>query len=144
MVRFIAHRGNTRGPSDSENREFYLLHALNQGHMVEADVIAYQDQLYLGHDEPQEKVSEKLISNSDVIFHAKTLEALMILIDADVHCFWHQEDTVTITNQGYIWCYPGVHPAHQKSIWLDLHSQKLPTIDPQIYGICGDYEDILK
>lgn len=144
MVKFIAHRGNTNGSTDQENQNDYLLDALNKGHMVEADVILYNDKLHLGHDEPQELISQRLLENTNVIFHAKNLQALTALMDKNLHCFWHQEDTVTITNQGYIWCYPGIHPAHRNSIWLDLHNKKLPKIDPQIYAICGDYEDIIK
>ena len=144
MVKFIAHRGNTRGPTDQENCEDYLHAALSKGYMVEADVILHDDQLYLGHDEPQQKVSDSLLENSDVVFHAKTVETLLALLDKNLHCFWHQADRVTITNQGFIWCYPGVHPVHPKAIWLDLHDKPLPdTIDPSIYAVCGDYTRIL-
>lgn len=144
MVKFIAHRGNTRGPTDQENQTDYLLAALSKGYMVEADVILYNEKLYLGHDEPQELLSDQLLENPNVIFHAKNLEALTALMDKNLHCFWHQVDRVTITNQGFIWCYPGVHPVHPKAIWLDLHDMPLPkVIDPCIYAVCGDYTRML-
>jgi hypothetical protein len=144
MVKFIAHRGNTSGPTDEENYQDYLLEALNKGYMAEADVILHNDKLYLGHDEPQQLLSEQLIENTGVIFHAKNLEALTVLMDKNLHCFWHQADHVTITSRGFIWCYPGVHPVHPKAIWLDLHDKPLPdAIDPGIYAVCGDYTRIL-
>jgi hypothetical protein len=144
MVKFIAHRGNTRGPKNHENQQDYLYAALAKGYMVEADVILYNEKLYLGHDEPQELLSDQLMSNTEVVFHAKNLEALTALMDKNLHCFWHQVDRVTITSQGFIWCYPGVHPVHPKAIWLDLHDKPLPeVIDSTIYAVCGDYTRML-
>jgi hypothetical protein len=29
------------------------------------------------------------------------------MINLGVHCFWHEEDSVTLTSKGYLWTYPG-------------------------------------
>ena len=39
--------------------------------------------------------------------HAKNIEALNLMLREGIHCFWHQEDDVTLTSKGYKWTYPG-------------------------------------
>ena len=34
----------------------------------------------------------------------------------NIHCFWHEEDLVTITNKGWIWC----HPRQKKDLKIRL------------------------
>lgn len=141
---FIAHRGNTHGAQPTfENQISYLLDARAQGYAVECDIQVYQDNLYLGHDEPQQSFPVELMGDNKVICHAKTPEAFQILLDMRQHCFYHENDQVTLTSQGYIWCFPGVHPRLNRSIWLDLHDQPLPKTASGIYGICGDRRSIM-
>jgi hypothetical protein len=64
--------------------------------------------------------------------------SLQILLDMRTRCFWHDKDTVTLTNDGHIWCYPGNFPRHKRSVWLDLEDIPLPEDTTGIYGICGD------
>ena len=40
-------------------------------------------------------------------FHAKNIEAFYELLKLNIVCFWHQNDDVTLTSNGYIWTYPG-------------------------------------
>jgi glycerophosphoryl diester phosphodiesterase len=149
MVKFIAHRGNTQGiRPELENTIGYLESALGAGHMVECDLQMQKGVLYLGHDELQEIAPLDLITDPRVFCHAKDIPALLLLSQLNAHCFWHQTDTVTITSNGYIWCYPGVFPAHKKAIWLWCHTNVQATLpDPKarnIYAICGDHEDMLR
>jgi hypothetical protein len=139
-MRFIAHRGNWQGSNpDYENKIEYLQAALDKQFDVECDLIGYRGKLYFGHDEPNEIVNREFISNSSVFCHAKNLEALLLLADMpEITYFWHQDDTVTLTSQGHMWCLPGVHPTHKQAIWLDLGNIPLPENTYGIYGICGD------
>ena len=69
------------------------------------------------------------------------IEALKAMLNRGAHCFWHQEDDVTLTSNGYIWTYPGKQLT-TKSICV------LPELKKQnhsaCYGICTDYPMIYK
>lgn len=139
MAKFIAHRGNTTGPKpDFENTIDYMRSALNDGYDVECDLIMYDNQLYFGHDEPQEAVDLEFIHNSNVWCHAKNLDAMCVLIEMNTNAFWHQNDNITITTRNYIWCFPGIHINSRRAIWLDLHDRPLPNKIENIHAICGD------
>ena len=140
MARFIAHRGNLWGARpEYENTVDYLMLAWQVCGAVECDVQWHKDELWLGHDEPQEPLPTHVRTLKDWFFHAKDLESLTYMMDRGMHCFWHQQDTITLTSKGYIWCYPGYHPVSSKSIWLDLHNKPVPQrIKSRCWGICGD------
>lgn len=144
MTHFIAHRGNVEGPSSDENRIDYIEHALELGHHVEVDVQLWRGALWLGHDSPQQFAPDKLLTNSNVICHAKTWEVVSVLDNIGCHYFFHNSDDVTITSKRKIWCYPGIHVMSPNAVWLDLHNQPLPDKIPGIYGICGDNVSIME
>lgn len=135
----IAHRGNYAGiDAERENTIAYLREALEAGYYIECDVQTVDGEMFFGHDEPQEPVSYEILMNARTICHAKDISALIQLHYLNAHCFWHQEDTVTITSKGYIWCYPGIHPKYPDAIWLDLAGMSLPEDTSGIFGICSD------
>jgi len=140
MTIFIAHRGNWQGANpDYENRIDYLRAAINNGHAIECDLQMYNGALYFGHDEPQEQVDWSFIINPYVFCHAKTIEAMQVLMAAGAHCFWHETDQMALTTMGFMWCYPGVHPENTRAIWLDLMGATTPVIQSdKIFGVCGD------
>lgn len=140
MARFISHRGNLTGPDPAnENKTDYLINAYNKGHYVECDVQTHNGVLYFGHDEPQETINWQFITKTRVFCHAKDLESFVVLYNLNTNCFWHQQDDITVTSKGFIWCYPGIHVIHGRAIWLDLYGYDLPkTIPDEIFGICGD------
>lgn len=138
-MKYIAHRGNVNGPNlDHENKIEYLKYASSLGHGLEFDVQCYNNKLYLGHDEPQEKLPLELLRLSDVFVHAKDIESLEKLLKLNCNVFWHQTDKLTITNFGFIWCFPGVFVNSTQAVWLDLHNMDIPENISNIYGICGD------
>ena len=121
MIQTIAHRGNTKGRTEHENRPAYLSSAAKD-HFVEVDVWYVDDKLFLGHDEPTYEVSIDFLKNCKFFCHAKNIEALhKMLEEPDIHCFWHENDLVTLTSKGYVWKYPEVY--YQGSLW----------------GVCSDY-----
>lgn len=146
MTVFIAHRGNWQGAEpDYENRLDYLREAYQAGYAVECDLQVYNDVLYFGHDEPQDQVDWSFIGRPYVFCHAKTIETMQVLMNGGVHCFWHEEDKMTLTSMGFMWCYPGVYPVNHRAIWLDLQGAETPIIpDGEIFGVCGDDFNNLK
>ena len=129
----ISHRGNLNGKSDRENQPDYIKEALSQGFDVEVDVWHIDNQFWLGHDKPQYKVSEGLFEHPNLWCHAKNIEGLYSMLEDDIHCFWHQEDDVTLTSKGYIWTYPGKQLTKNSICVLP---ESVP--DVKISGICSD------
>ena len=105
---FISHRGNINGANPTkENNPQYIEKALQKNFEVEVDVRFLNNSFYLGHDNPKYKVSNSFIRQKKLWLHAKNIEALYELQKLKVHCFWHENDAVTLTNKGFIWTYPG-------------------------------------
>ena len=104
-MKLIAHRGNIKGPNpELENDPLYIDDAIRLRYDVEID--ARYDPItqifWLGHDEPQYKVSWKWIANrhSNIWIHCKdiiTLEEFAKYKHAGYQYFWHQEDDYTLT-----------------------------------------------
>jgi hypothetical protein len=140
MPVFIAHRGNIHGAEpEFENRRDYMEEALSCGFGVECDVQIHNGALYFGHDEPQDQADYDFLRRPYVFCHAKTVETMVVLLNSGTHCFWHEKDQLTLTSQGFMWCYPGVYPVNQRAIWLDLEGAETPQIkDTDIFGVCGD------
>ena len=139
---YISHRGNLNGKSDRENQPDYIEEALAQGFDVEIDVWYHQDEFYLGHDEPQYKVDEKFLEKEGLWCHAKNIDALNRMIDnGKIHCFWHQEDDVTLTSRGYIWTYPGKTLTENSIAVLpeQNNDNSLTMLPKKVLGICSDY-----
>ena len=123
MKRFIAHRGITDGNySDRENKVDTIIQALRYGYEVEVDVRLFNGEIYLGHDEPQEKLSKlwnRMRTGIDWIpygglwYHCKDSGSLDYFKKLNMYnYFWHDQDNFTITSKGHIWtadlcgCYP--------------------------------------
>jgi hypothetical protein len=136
-MKFISHRGNLNGPIEEyENHPEYILEALKKGFNVEIDVRVKNDTFYLGHDFPKYKINKKFLINNKLWCHAKDLETINKLDKLKCHFFWHQEDDVTITSQGYFWTYPG-KKLFKKSICVLPEKSTYKKFE--CYGICSDY-----
>lgn len=137
-MKLISHRGNINGKqSDLENSPKYIENAIKQGYDVEID-IWYTNGFYLGHDTPTYKVDVKYLQNNKLWCHAKNGEALYEMRKIDnIHCFWHQDDDMTLTSKGYIWTYP------KKSLYYNgicvLPEQGYVGELDKCYGICSDF-----
>ena len=133
----ISHRGNLEGKQpEQENNPLYIYNALNKGYEVEIDVWYKDNEFYLGHDEPKYPINLEYLKNNKFWCHAKNIDALNLMLENDIHCFWHQDDDVTITSYGFIWTSPD-KKLTEKSICV------LPEINNQSItkcaGICSDY-----
>ena len=133
---YISHRGNIIGKNPQfENGQKYCQEAIDAGYNVEIDVW-YTDTWWTGHDKPQYRVSPDFFLKKEVWCHAKNIEALKRLLDLGAHCFFHQNDSVTLTSKGYIWTYP-TQPLTEKSICVLPELQTISTVG--CAGVCSDY-----
>ena len=151
-MRIISHRGNLEGPNLlKENHPDQIKKVLDLGFNVEIDVWINndnnQEEILFGHDKPVYGLSditfEKLFCNYQVWFHCKNLEMLNFLSiwSDDCHYFWHQNDDYTLTDENYIWTYPGKELSDRSILVLpekiDIEYKDIK--DKGIYGVCTDY-----
>jgi hypothetical protein len=131
----ISHRGNLNGKTDDENKPKYIEEALSQGFDVEVDVWYDNNQFWLGHDKPQYKVSDGFFFFFCLWCHAKNIQALYVMnTNYHIHCFWHQEDDVTLTSRGFFWTYPGKELTESS---IAVLPDSKPTV--KVKGICSDF-----
>jgi len=133
----ISHRGNINGKIPlRENEPSYIRYAMHLGYNVEVDVW-YNNGFWLGHDEPTYPIGISFLKNKRLWCHVKNVEALSVIkIEKDIHYFWHETDTVTLTSQGYIWAYPGKQPIEDSiAVMPEIYNDNLD----KCIGICSDY-----
>lgn len=109
----ISHRGNIDGKNpEQENNPDYINEALHAGYDVEIDMWWVDGRIFLGHDKPQYEVSDDwLAERMDRLWvHCKNVELVNWIRSTDLHWFWHEEDTFTLTSKGFVWVYPGKQP----------------------------------
>ena len=135
----IAHRGNTEGSDfENENNPIYIDKAIDKGFDSEIDVWLQGRRLYLGHDGPKYPIEKDwLFQRSNVLWcHAKNIDALNWMLSWErINCFWHQEDSYTITSKKYIWAYPGNYGSDDRTIAVK------PSEDMDLdlfYGVCAN------
>lgn len=143
-MRFIAHRGNIEGPRNTENTKDYILSALNAGYDVEMDVTLRDDQLWLGHDTPQQVVDVNFLKNDKFWVHCKSVKTFHYLYNYGINCFFHKDDLMTVTSKGYIWLHSDC--SHIDLIPHCLSIANLTYLNKEvlkrfknIFGICSDY-----
>jgi len=105
----ISHRGNITGRDiEKENSPAYILSALEAGFEVETDVFYIAGGLYLGHNSPCYPVELEFLKHEHLWCHAKTPETLIYLrARPEIHSFYHDMDTCTLTSKGFIWTFNG-------------------------------------
>jgi hypothetical protein len=133
---FISHRGNLYGPNpDEENRPDYINNSLSLGYDAEIDVWFFNNQYYLGHDNPTYKINKNFLKNKKLWCHAKNIQCLNGMLNDNIHCFWHQDDDTTLTSKGYLWTLPEKE-VFSNSVYVDKN-RSYPV--RKCYGICSDF-----
>lgn len=141
---YISHRGNINGRiEDVENKPEYINDTILLGYDVEVDVWFVDGEWWLGHDNPQYKISvEWLEERQDKLWiHCKNVDAMVELESGNKHYdgfnfFWHETDTLTLTSLSFIWAYPGKQPIKGSiAVMPEIHDEDVS----QCYGICSDY-----
>ncbi len=138
-MKIISHRGNVFGPNPQrENSPSYIDEAISLGYDVEVDVWFINDKYYLGHDEPQHEVTSEWLYKRPLWCHAKNQSAMEHMMRESIVCFWHESDKVTLTTDGFLWCFP----ENYSELGITVHVGKCEEIPKQpCYGICTDYAD---
>jgi hypothetical protein len=138
-MHLISHRGNLTGKQpELENTPDYIDAALAAGFKCEVDVFAHDGKLYLGHDLAQTETSVQYLQQDGVIAHAKNLDALAQMLQANIHCFYHHTDNYTLTSRNWIWAFPGkpgtfVHPC------IAVLPENYRTDITDFDGVCSDF-----
>ena len=142
-MKIISHRGNIRGPVPGrENAPSYIDCALGNGYDVEIDVRSVNGELWLGHDEPQYKITWDWIFHRqfNLWLHCKDLEAAKMCQVFQSFC--HEGDAFTFTSGKKIWLHDLSQTVDDKTI-IPLLSKndikKFATKYSSAYGICTDY-----
>ena len=139
-MKLISHRGNIDGKTFEENNPRYILAARDAGYDVEIDVWCIDERYYLGHDEPQYEVDLDFLKMNGFWCHAKNIEALYKMTSEGVHCFWHQEDDVTLTSNGFLWTYPNKDLTPNSICVLpEVQEDFFASVYIEFAGICSDY-----
>ena len=133
----ISHRGNLNGPKPSmENSPEYIEIAIKKNFHVEIDVWIKKNNFYLGHDEPVHEVNKEYLENKKFWCHAKNIEAMEALKNINTTYFWHQNDDVVLTSNGYFWTYPGKKLLSNSICVLPEQSNQK---NFSCAGICSDF-----
>ena len=138
----ISHRGNIEGRiPERENEPSYILNAINQGYKVEIDVWYIDNEYWLGHDEPQYKVSFDWLQShfKNLYIHCKNLPAAVRFNNPpnfiNFNYFWHETDTIALTSYSEIWAYPGNQPIKNSiAVLPELYNDDVS----ECKGICSD------
>jgi len=146
-MKIISHRGNIRGPVPGrENAPSYIDCALGNGYDVEIDVWSINDELWLGHDEPQYKIDHNWLDKRRhyLWLHCKNLEAAKECWA--YHSFCHSSDPFTYTSTGKIWLHDFRNNIDDKTIIPLLSNgdvEQFAHLYQDAYGICTDYPHLL-
>lgn len=135
----ISHRGNTSGKNlNDENSPDYVDRAIQLGYDVEIDIRVIGGILMLGHDEPQYKISQQWLNKraSDLWLHCKNIQAVEWFSNTEgFNWFWHENDTLTLTSNGFIWAYPGKQPIENSiAVMPEIYNDDIE----RCIGICSD------
>ena len=148
-MKIISHRGNIRGSvPEKENRPSYIDCAIGNGYDVEIDVRSIDGEYWLGHDEPQYKVTWNWIFHRqfNLWLHCKNVEAAKSL--SVFQSFCHTGDPYSYTSHGKVWLHDLEQTFDDKTIiplldWELVDSFKTHIKNEIPLGICTDYPYML-
>ena len=151
-MKIIAHRANVNGSNSStENKLHQIRKCVKFGYDVEIDIRVIKNSIFLGHDGPEEKITEKEIFELKEIcwIHCKNLEAINYFKQFGelYNYFWHENDKFTLTSKGYIWTYPGELLSENSICVMPEQSTSINKLsdlkNKQLAGICTDYPNLI-
>lgn len=134
----ISHRGNLNGPCRAKENTISYIETALMYFDVEIDVWMINGNLYLGHDDPDQLISENfLTSNSERLWiHCKNIQALEMLKEKDVNCFGHSKDDFVLTSKGYIFTLPGTSQSESS---VTVMPEIANSFDKPTLAVCTDY-----
>lgn len=140
-MKIIAHRANLHGSDPTkENLVSSIETCIRLNFDVEIDLWSINNNLFLGHNEPQHPVIESyLLDRKNFLWvHCKNKESLLHVIDSDLNFFFHDKDDFVLTSKKNIWAYPG-KSTDKKTIQVMPEWNNFENLDKNCYGICTDY-----
>lgn len=141
IMRYIAHRGLFNGPDvNLENRPQQIEVAIEEGFDCEVDLWYIDNQLFLGHDFADYKITIDWLINKPLWIHAKNIDALHYLVISPyaLNYFWHENDQYTLTSNNKIWAYPGNQLTKNSIMVMPEWTNILEAYTTDCYGICSD------
>ena len=140
-MKLISHRGNVEGRMESiENSPLYVDLAISKGYDVEIDVWHKENELWLGHDNPEYKIDFNWIQDraNKLWIHCKNTDAIIFFKESEycLNYFWHQKDDIALTSLNYIWAYPGKQPIKNSiAVMPEINNDDTS----MCIGICSDF-----
>ena len=145
LQRFICHRGNLeRKELLTENAPALLDKRITDGYDVELDVWYKDNQLFLGHDNPEHPITfEWLMQSSKKYIHTKnaqTLEYLLLRCGKEGYnpnIFYHTGEHYSLTTRNHIIVLPGQEILAGS---VNMMPEMSPTLkdSSQAYAVCSD------
>lgn len=136
----ISHRGNLYGANKAlENSPEYIDETIRQGFDCEIDIWSIDNNIFLGHDSPDYKITLDwlLKRQKNLWVHCKNIKSIEIMRqNLDLHFFWHENDTLTLTSKGIPWVYPGKQPVKDSIAVLPELNNDVTNI---CLGVCSDF-----
>ena len=146
-MKIISHRGNINGSIPKmENKPDYITNAVNLGFDVEVDLWIVNDELFLGHDYPQYKITHRWLRErrNHLWIHCKDIQSAK---DCWIYqSFCHTADPFTYTSTGKIWLHDLTMKVDNRVIIPLLSSadiEKLHLFD-DAFAVCTDYPSMCK
>jgi hypothetical protein len=143
-MRLIAHRGIIDGDYlDKENTYAAITTSILKGYDAEVDVRWHNNQLYFGHDVPQEKVDPEFIFlfENCLWLHCKDFESLEYLFSINyknsINFFFHDTDDYTITSKGHFWTYPKKKICQNSAIVCKEKKDLSQALLSDAYAVCS-------
>lgn len=138
----ISHRGNLNGPNKRfENSPDYIDESIKEGFDAEIDIWVENENLFLGHDQPQYNIKIQWIENraNNLWIHCKNVDAVIFFLkhnNGNLHYFFHQNDDITLTSKNFIWAYPGLQPINSSiAVLPEINNEEIK----YCIGVCSDF-----
>ena len=144
----ISHRGNLENRNlQRENLPAAIKKAISLGFDVEIDIFKIGKQLWLGHDGPKYKISEKFLFNySDKLYiHCKSLNALEYLQKfPELNIFWHNLDEHVFTSKGNLITHINQKKTTKNGILVLGRKPNNLNLPLNCYGVITDWPILIK
>ena len=145
LRRFICHRGNLeRKELANENNPNLLDMRIADGYDVELDVWYKNNELFLGHDNPEYPITfEWLMQSSKKYIHTKdasTLEYLLLRCGKEGYnpnIFYHTDEHYSLTTRNHIIVLPG-QEIIEGSVNMMPEMSPTPKDTRQAFAVCSD------
>lgn len=145
-MKIISHRGNISGPEPNlENTKKSIDLALENNFDVEIDLWKVNNEFFLGHDKPLNKVSFEWLENrkKHLWIHTKNFNAFESLLEINrgFIFFYYTCEPLVLTSNGKIWCHRIQEITNPANCIAPLLSKSSFQENKQTkwYGVCTDY-----